>query len=546
VSVSLVPSFSWSVHDYYVRCAAGTNALIVSMIASPGAESALLQPKISTSEPEQILALRVDENQAIVATATRGTASTEYWVRCLPHDFPHLQMSPHADAGIEPRPGYYLVGNRQTLNGAGAYAMVLNASGVPVWYFHETRGPGVLNVDSVTKGAVSFVAPGLHGAVFPYEIHQLSPWKTAYTDAPGTVFDEHELRALPNGDYLILSRPILGGVDLTGLRLPAPDGGVDTFGANSNILNCNILEVDSKGDVAWRWIGSEHLDALRETTFPVLWPEKAPDGGLVADPFHCDSIDVDPANGNLLVSARHMDSVFYVDRSTSKVLWKMGGTEYSKDHATYVRLADPYYRQHDARLQPGWAAACHGGAGQVSVFDDETARPAPARAALYSVVVGGDGGTKEDCASWDGGTAPQAILAWQYAGRTSAAATGSFRILPDGSRVIGWGIGPTPDLVFTEVDVQGDDLLDFYFTDDNSSYRAIKLPLTAFDLGVLRRTAGAASEAADDDGLGLDSGTDAETSDAGPTDAGPTDDGPSESGPTDDAADAGSSDDRND
>jgi len=63
---------------------------------------------------------------------------------------------------------------------------------------------------------------------------------------------------------------------------------------------------------------------------------------------------------------------------------------------------------------------------------------------------------------------------------------------------------------------------------------------------VLRRTAGAASEAADDDGLGLDSGTDAETSDAGPTDAGPTDDGPSESGPTDDAADAGSSDDRND
>jgi hypothetical protein len=221
VSVSLVPSFSWSVHDYYVRCAAGTNALIVSMIASPGAESALLQPKISTSEPEQILALRVDENQAIVATATRGTASTEYWVRCLPHDFPHLQMSPHADAGIEPRPGYYLVGNRQTLNGAGAYAMVLNASGVPVWYFHETRGPGVLNVDSVTKGAVSFVAPGLHGAVFPYEIHQLSPWKTAYTDAPGTVFDEHELRALPNGDYLILSDPGRGRSH----RAPSPGSG---------------------------------------------------------------------------------------------------------------------------------------------------------------------------------------------------------------------------------------------------------------------------------------------------------------------------------
>jgi hypothetical protein len=115
--------------------------------------------------------------------------------------------------------------------------------------------------------------------------------------------------------------------------------------------------------------------------------------------------------------------------------------------------------------------------------------------------------------------------------------------LPDGSRVIGWGLGPTPDLVFTEVDLQGDDLLDFYFTDDNSSYRAIKVPLTAFDVGVLRRTAGASSEAAEDDGLEHDGGVDSEASDTGPTDAGAIDDGPSE---TDDAADAGSGDERND
>ena len=40
---------------------------------------------------------------------------------------------------------------------------------------------------------------------------------------------------------------------------------------------------------------------------------------------------------------------------------------------------------------------------------------------------------------------------------------GNFRILADGSRVIDWGSGK-PQLIFTEVDVEKNDLLDFYFT----------------------------------------------------------------------------------
>jgi hypothetical protein len=39
----------------------------------------------------------------------------------------------------------------------------------------------------------------------------------------------------------------------------------------------------------------------------------------VLDAFHCNSIHVDPANWNLLVSVRQMDSIFYVERSNGKV-----------------------------------------------------------------------------------------------------------------------------------------------------------------------------------------------------------------------------------
>jgi len=70
--------------------------------------------------------------------------------------------------------------------------------------------------------------------------------------------------------------------------------------------------------------------------------------------------------------------------------------------------------------------------------------------------------------------------------------TGGFRISADGSHTIGWGESdPGPNgLVFTEVDIHGNDLLDLISPNDSYSYRAVKVPLTAFDLGVLRKTAG--------------------------------------------------------
>jgi hypothetical protein len=142
---------------------------------------------------------------------------------------------------------------------------------------------------------------------------------------------------------------------------------------------------------------------------------------------------------------------------------------------------------------PGWSSSCNGGSGRISLFDDESQAPGPARGVLYDVVVGGGDAGAIGCdgrATLDGGVAGQATVAWQYRGQLSSAATGSFRISADGSRVIGWGPGGAPNLAFTEVDSNGNDLLDFSFSDGNVTYRAIKLPLSAFDVELLRSTAG--------------------------------------------------------
>jgi hypothetical protein len=483
--LELIPAFSPTVYDYYVRCAAGANAFSVSMTASPGANSELTSPITSPALPKQTLPVTVNEGKAIVAVATLGTAATEYWVRCLPSDFPVLQWTPHPKAGT-PTPGYYLIGSFKPPTGESGYAMVLDSNGVPVWYYLQTGGAGAFNVDTVVDGAVSFIPSP---SPKPYEILQLSPWRVTKVGTPGQD-DEHELRSLSGGSFVIISSPLEAGIDLSGLTLPLPDGGSAALGPNSEIHTCNILELDSTGTVTWTWLGLDHLDPVKDCTYPQS--SGTGDAGLIIDPFHCNSIDVDPANGNLLLSGRHMDSVVYIDKATGNILWKMGGAQYTKDNATYVTVPDPFYRQHDARLQPGWAAGCSGGSGQISMFDDETAVPGPARAVVYDVTVGtGDGGAVVDCGvPVDAGAAANV---WQYQGTVSSIVLGSFRISADDSRVVGWGLrAPATSVTFTEVDIHGNNELDFVIDPGtgNTSYRAIKVPLTAFDLSTLRSTAG--------------------------------------------------------
>ncbi len=134
------------------------------------------------------------------------------------------------------------------------------------------------------------------------------------------------------------------------------------------------------------------------------------------------------------------------------------------------------------------------------MFDDQTDTTSAARGVIYSYDV-------------DAGTAS---MVWQYKGSDSALSMGSFRVEPDGTRVIGWGEGATTLSVFSEIDENGNDLLDFSFPNGEVSYRAIKVPTTAFDINLLRATAGTTGTGTADAGT-----TDAGQKEAGPHDAAP-------------------------
>jgi hypothetical protein len=411
--LALVPSFSTAISDYYVRCASPSNALTVTVVDSSGTQTTPIN-----ALPDQEISVW-----------------GKYWIRCLPPDFPPITVTrTTADGG--PTPGFYRLNN-------ATYAIVLDTNGTPVWY---TRGAAVSNVDSVVPNTISF-APSDTGAFGTdptqhFEIDALETLTTTTVMAVGSPTDVHEFQLLPNGDHLLFTYPVVSTVDLTAL-------GSFASGVTS-IVDCEVQEVAPSGALVWSWFGSQHI-ALSESL----------------DVFHCNAIDVD-ATGNLLISSRYANAVFYVDRTTGTILWKLGGTVANKDGAAYVPIVGDsqttFNMQHDARFRPN---------GGVSLFDDhgETAGSGVSRGVEHSI-------------DQDAGTA---AVAFQFLGIAQSNREGSFRRYADGESVIGWGHIATDPRVVTEIDPNGNDVLDIAFG-GTESYRAVKVPVSDLDIAVLRAT----------------------------------------------------------
>jgi len=358
----------------------------------------------------------------------------------------------------KPPPGWYLTGNIGVADGSSTYAMILDSNGTPVWY-QKTAGQGAINVTPISKNLAAWSSnpgPGFgtdpHGT---FSVFNLATQRTRPLRTSTRPLDFHELLPLTNGNYLLLATPLRPAMDLRSLKL----------GRNQTIVDCLIEEVTAAGRLAWKWRASDHISVAESIhPFPVT-VDRQP----TYDVYHCNSIDR-AASGDLLLSSRHTDAIYRIDRQSGRIAWKLGGNAVVGDDE--VRLAirgdseHGFGGQHDARFEPQ---------GNVSLYDNHTWVSGPARGVVFHVDP----------------RARTARLVWQYKatdGRRSAG-TGGFRRYAGGKdNLITWGLG-MPKL-FTEVDAKGKLLMEAAFTNGEAAYRTVKTPLGEFDHDLLRRTAG--------------------------------------------------------
>jgi hypothetical protein len=460
----ITPAFQPDIHDYAARCTAGDNSFALDALGMPGTTVAI----DGTFQTQRATAVVTKTNDdAAVITVTGATGSDSYWIRCLPADFPPLTV----DRPGQPSPGWYLVANAFNPPDPWAeYVMILDEHGTPVWY--RSASTGAIDFKRLSSGQLAWIIPT--GGAFglsrdgSYEIHNLdgSLVRTVKTTLGPT--DHHDLVPLPNGNYLLVTyvqRALAAGESSS-----CHDGNLPfTPETATGAVDSVIEEVSPAGASVWSWNSGEHV-APAETTVPACFPGAG--GSPVLDPVHINSVDVMP-NGDVLASARHLDALLRISKTTKKVVWKLGGTSTNKDGAQILTYRnDPeagLARQHDAKMMAN---------GDISVFDNHTSFPfAPmtgaARAAEYSI----------DTAS---GTATLVRSQPRPDGFFSGA-VGSSQWLNDGGVLVGWGaLIPA----FTEFAADGTAQYSVGFPVGHFTYRALKEPPSSFSIDVLRATAG--------------------------------------------------------
>ena len=391
----LNPGFGWQKPDYVVRCAQGAAAIRVK-----GAKGWRAKVGKGAYRPGGFTAsLRSGDGRRTVVTfrkAGEGTRTHRFHLRCLPADFPPYGFERLGPGG----PPFF------TLQMENRYAAIVNDDGVPVWWYQAQFDP--YNVDLQPDGTITFTPiDDISLQKGDYEVHSLNGRLLRIIKAEGTEPpDVHELQLLDNGNYLL------------GMQYPYT-ADTSAFGGsvNSQVLGIQILEVTPDGQIAYRWASGDHL-SVSET--PQRWWD---DPLLDPEPYdtsHWNSVELIGEDANrMLLSFRHLDAIYLVDRTTGAIVWKLGGTPTPQSLDV---IGDPHEGptlfggQHDARMLPN---------GTITIFDNRTGLGEPPRVVRYRI-------------DESAGTATL-VQQFQDPEVSVAFCCGSARRIPHGEWLVGWG-----------------------------------------------------------------------------------------------------------
>jgi hypothetical protein len=175
------------------------------------------------------------------------------------------------------------------------------------------------------------------------------------------------------------------------------------------------------------------------------------------DPFHLNSVALD-VDGHLLVSARHTNAIYKLDRRTGAVLWRLGG----KRSSFAMQPGAAFALQHDARRRAD---------GAITLFDNVSEDPNARGKASRGLALTLDHRAKSASMAQE----------WEHPAALLSPTQGSMQNLDGGGAFVGWG-GQQP--YFTEFAADGRTVFDARFVrDDVESYRAYRAPWRAHGSG---------------------------------------------------------------
>ena len=444
-SPALQPAFASSIPNYVTRCEPkGKVNVVVRGNGTPvSVDSALAQ------RGNFARAVSLTEGQAFTIRIGTGAGASTYNVRCLPTDFPQYS----AEVSGPREAAYYLTTpdwSASDLNPPVSYVALFDNNGVPVWWYRSPEAiptdadldpNGDLSWASELDGELTFGVPGS----VRVEQRNLDGELVNTFQTVGSPPDFHEAWPLANGNFLIDSYIL--------------QTGIEPFGSPISVVDGSFQEVRPDGSIAYSWSSIGHMTPAESIRYAYF--SFTPYPGLEEDVLDWQHINsVMPYENGYLVSFRNTGAIYYIEKATGEIVWKLGGTHTSKS----LKIVDDpeatgdFGSQHDVRAWPN---------GTVSIFDNGTRNIQQPRALNFSINAAA--GTDTLIHSF---TDPAVKF---------SACCGSARLLPGGDWVIAWGAEPP----IQEVTPAGNVVFQLAFAKPTFSYRAVPILASQLSLSSL-------------------------------------------------------------
>ncbi len=297
-------------------------ALLASVSFAPSVQSAHPAPPSRAAASPAPLSRTAAGSDRLVDPVTNPVAPLRYMT--IPFDLPLITATQILSSTA---PGDIFV---STFNWQAAtpysFLLIIDDNGEPVFYRRSTLNKALRDFSKQPNGYLTYY----DSVDQRYHVLDSSYADVAsYAAGNGYSTDSHEFLILPNGNVmLMIYAPVT--MDLTAY------GGQ----ANATVTELVLQEQDPQHNVVFEWHSSEHIP-VADTSVSLLGP------GPI-DYIHGNAIEVD-TDGNLLVSARHTDEIFKIDRQTGAVMWRMGG---KGNQFEFLAGSPRFYHQHDMRRLP--------------------------------------------------------------------------------------------------------------------------------------------------------------------------------------------------
>lgn len=444
----IYPEFNPEIKDYYITSLNTLQNIEVTIDDFDTSKNIYINnTKINT----KTTSIKLNNGQDIVIrSGSNSENSTTYTIHYLPNDLPKTNLI----SKNNPTEGYTFI-NLFELSSQGtrnySYIAILDNDAFPVFY-KKLPYQAVINfMCFVTEDGQKRYSYNVNeiGKIIVMNEHfeEIKQLNLLPHNGHGNYpTDNHDLIYLSDNHYILPSYVVREDVNMT------------AYGGSASVdLVEFVFQEIINNQVVFEWNTADHPELLSATD-PIYYSQYAT--ATKVDYFHFNSIAIDPNDQNFVVSARHTNQIYKINRTTGAIMWRFGGSNDDFNLVGNQIISHP----HHATILPN---------GNLLLFDNGvTKTPKQSRIAEFELD--------------ETNTTANLVFEYNDAGRYFDI-MGSAQKLSNGNYFIGWGGNITSQSNanksdITEINSSGNIVLDISFSNNPGSftysYRALKYSIT--------------------------------------------------------------------